>query len=239
MNPILPIGAAGLAILALRDSGPAVPPSQAQIVNPGVGSSLPISSKVQAAREGRLGVGGARPGAPASPTTGPRSFGQAILSGGPAGEAYTRQALNSLRDEAKRQYDNLTDVAKARGAQTLNGTMKPSPQLTGRESFEEAARKIGTAAGAAAGTAACTMIPIPGVNVVAAGTVCASLGGIIGGYLGGDVGTWLRDAYGRVGAWADRQWDRATEAVVGTAEDVAGDVRGALASAYSTVAGIF
>lgn len=235
MNPILPVGAAGLAYLALHDSGPVRPPSQAQIPVLSVGAALPLASRAALARSGKAGVGN---GAPARPGVG-GSFGRSILTSGPDAEAIARQAVNSVRDEARRQYNNLTDVAKARGAQTLNGAMKPSPQLTGRESFEEAAQKIGAAAGAAAGSAACTAIPIPGVNVIAAGTVCASLGGIIGGYLGGNVGTWVKDAYAKVGAWADHQLDRATDAIADAASDAASTVRGAVASAYSSVVNIF
>jgi hypothetical protein len=142
-----------------------------------------------------------------------------VTAAGIDADSAIKQKLRELEAEAKRQYENLNEEAKLKAAQNLN-QLKPSPGLTGHESWEEAAKKVGASIGAAAGSAACAAIPIPGLNAIAAATACATLGALIGGYLGDKLGKWARELYNDVTAWADEAWGDAKDTISDTAGDV-------------------
>lgn len=124
------------------------------------------------------------------------------------------RAVDEVKQRVKKEYDQLQKGAKKAGAEYLNSTMDPSPNLTGNESFEEASKKIGSVGGAAAGGAVCAA-----VSAGAAAPACAYLGSIAGAYLGKEVGPMLKDAYNKIEDWAgdagDYIGDKAKDAYKG------------------------
>lgn len=104
------------------------------------------------------------------------------------------QALQYAEKEVKKQYDALTKAGKKRGAEYLNATLDPSPNLTGDETFDEANKKIGASIGGAAGGAGCAAYP----PTAAAAPLCAYLGAIVGGYLGEELGPYLKKGWNAV-----------------------------------------
>lgn len=238
------IGAGGLAVLAYEwmhaddARASAVPVPQKQPVD-GANRSGPVGAKMAgrvlpngrpAIAHGGLntvgGQGGLKNAAPGFTPS-------ALLVGGSMSEVAVRQSLRQLEAEAKRLYDGLGDTAKNSAAQTLNGYMKPSPGLTGHESWEEAGKKVGAAIGASAGAATCAAIPIPGLNAIAAATVCATLGAMIGAYLGDKLGGWAKGVYNDVKEWAQKQWNKAQDEAVKIGheiEDKASDAYHAVAN---------
>lgn len=194
--------------------------------------SAPISRKMSMmANVGQLvQIGGKGQTAVASPSRTPSP----LIAGGTNAETAVKQKLLELEARAKSEYDKLTAEAKRRAAETLN-KLNPSPGLTGNETFAEAAQKIGASVGSIVGVAACNAIPIPGLAIVAAHTVCASLGALIGAYLGGKLGEWAKKIYGDVQAWADKAW----EGVKDTVGDVGGAVEDAASAAKNFVGNLF
>ncbi len=203
----------------------------------GMGMAVPVPSKAKMmANVGQiLVVGGS--GQTSNPS-GSKSLSPLVSGGGgnasDASDQLVRQKLRELEAAAKAEYDRLSSQAKKAAADALN-KMSPSPGLTGNETFEEAGRKVGAAIGATVGVAACNAIPIPGLAIVAAHTVCATLGAMIGAYIGGKLGEWAKSLYADVTAWADRRWDQ----ISGAAEDVGDAIEDAAGAAKDFVSDIF
>jgi len=141
-----------------------------------------------------------------------------------------KQKLKELEQQAKSKYNELSAAAKKKAVETLN-KLNPSPGLTGKETWEEASKKVGAALGGVVGIAACNAIPVPGLSAIAATTVCATLGAMIGAYLGERLGKWAKQAYQSVKAWSDRQWDK----LKSTIGDKADAIKRAADKAWDTV----
>lgn len=215
---------------------PATPiPKPKPLAGMGMAVPVPSKSKMMANVGQILVVGGS--GQTSNPS-GNKSPSPLVTGGGgnasDATNAQIQQKLRELEAQAKAEYERLTSQAKKAAADALN-KMNPSPGLTGNETFEEAARKVGAAIGSTVGVAACNAIPIPGLSVVAAHTACATLGAIIGAYIGGKLGVWAKNLYADVKAWADRQWD----SVKGAAEDVGDAISGAAGDAKDFITDLF
>lgn len=207
----------GAAVLLLLDSKKAdassgsSPPPSPQTLG-GANMSSPVGIKTMAlntsALKGLVTTGG----------NGGKGGKSALVVGGINAETMLRQQIAALQTKAKAEYDKLSAEAKKAGAARLNAAIKPSPGLTGKETFEEASKKIGASMGAIAGVAACNALPIPGAAQVLAHTACASLGALAGAYLGEKVGDWAEDVYDEVKSWADSAWESvgdAADTVVG------------------------
>ena len=110
----------------------------------------------------------------------------------------------------KAEYDKLSDSAKKKGAELLNQTY-PGLNLTGKESFAEAGKKIGAVTGGALGAAT----GVPGA---------AWLGAVSGAYLGKKLGPWLGSQWDKVDDWAANAADSVKDYV----SDKAGDAYGAV-----------
>jgi hypothetical protein len=231
------VAGSGLALVAWQASQAgashptASPVPTKQPISGGV-TSIPIGRKAtMMANVGQLvTVGGKGQTSVASPSRTPSP----LVSGGTSAELAIRQKLHELEAAAKSEYDKLTAEAKRRAAEALN-KMSPSPGLTGNETFAEAAQKVGAAVGSIVGVAACNALPIPGVATVVAHTACATLGAIIGAYLGGKLGEWATKLYGEVQAWADKAW----EGVKDTAGDAGGAIEEAASDAWNGVKNLF
>jgi hypothetical protein len=160
-----------------------------------------------------------------------------LISAWPASKANAdavRQRIRELEDRAKAEYNRLGKEAKVRAAAELN-KMSPSPGLTGDESFDEAAAKVGASIGSVVALAGCNAIPIPGVATVLAHTACATLGAMIGAFLGEKLGKWAVNIYDDVKEFAAQKWD----ALKDTAGDVADAVGGAAEDVYNFAGDLF
>lgn len=120
----------------------------------------------------------------------------------------SKQVLDKATAKLKEQYKKLSGDAKKEAAKKLNTLIKPSPNLTGKETFEEASKKIGGALGATLG----------GTLGASLGPIGATLGAMAGAYLGERLGPeiakqWndlektFKNAYGKVGDAVDDAGD--------------------------------
>lgn len=130
---------------------------------------------------------------------------------------FAQEQIRQAEKELKKQYDKLEAEARKKGADAVNEAL--GTNLTGDESFEEAAKIIGAALGAGGAAAGCSAV---GAAVVA--KQCAVLGAMLGGYLGEKLGPWLKDQWGKVEDWASDQWDE----VEGWAEETWDDFTDAI-----------
>lgn len=231
------VAGSGLALVAWQASQAGTShPTAAPVPKPqpvsGALMTAPVSRKMSMmANVGQLvTVGGKGQTSVASPSRTPSP----LVAGGTSAELAIRQKLHELEAAAKSEYDKLTADAKKRAAEALN-KMNPSPGLTGSETFAEAAQKVGASVGSIVGVAACNALPIPGVATVVAHTACATLGAMIGAYLGGKLGEWATKLYGEVRAWADKAW----EGVKDTAGDIGGEIEEAASDAWNGIKNLF
>lgn len=215
-----------------KKAAPAFVPAPRPQVAPGANMSMPIGAKAAALRGRSSSILAQQASNLPTKVVSSTSVSPSPLVSKGSGnhidstDAAVRGQLKKLEDQAKGEYDKLTDAGKKAGAKALNEALKPSPGLTGDESWEEASSKVGAVLGAAGGTAACAAIPIPGLNAALASTVCATLGSMVGSYLGEKLGTWGRDAYNEVKADVDKAWTEASNWVADTASDAYDDVTG-------------
>lgn len=234
MNGLAVAGAGALAYLVVSGEHPAdhapveqMPPSQPplpQPLRPGQPGwkAQHMAAVGQVVTDGAI-QGTANPKTPAS-ANGPVK-GQADL------DAAKRAALTKIEAEAAKQYDNLTEVEKARAADALNHSDlkidgKPVDfHLDGHETWKEAGQKIGGALGGAAGAAAVGWLPAIGPLIAPFGT---TLGAMIGAYLGG-----------AFAEWAQKQWKKLEDWIKGVGDDIEGyasDAYDAVGDAASDVA---
>jgi uncharacterized protein YcfJ len=216
---LLGVGAVALMVqkgAGVMPDGTPIPPGGAEIPKPTtpapvVGSRPTTVTAVVAAKAGTSPI---LKGTQTTSTTAWKRTtsgnGNGIISDG--GGNYTKgadvlvnQTLNEVEAEVKREYEKLTSAAKKKGAELLNETLKPSPNLTGKENFKEASKKVGAVVGAAAGAAVCSIAGV-GAGAVAA-PLCAWLGSIAGAYLGEKIGKWAKDTYKKVAKWTQNSWD--------------------------------
>lgn len=229
--PLVILGGGALALYAYQSrtgGDPTAGGAPRPVPRPirGSNNSSPVGIKVKGWKSQTIfavgGLGGSVNGGGAMVQAGGGSYVDAA-------EIAARQKLKELEERAKREFDALDAQAKARATKELNDRLGAG--LTGDESWAEASKKVGAAIGATAAMAGCNAIPIPGAATVFAHTVCATLGAMVGAYLGEKLGTWGKEAYAEITSWADRQWGRTQDA----AEDAAGAVAEAVEDAYDYV----
>lgn len=114
----------------------------------------------------------------------PMTNGQAMQSS-KASTSASKQLVDQATAKVKSEYKKLTNEARKAGAKKLNEILNPSPGLTGKETFEEASKKIGKAVGATAG----------GALGASFGPIGASLGAMAGAYLGAKLGPEIAKAW--------------------------------------------
>jgi hypothetical protein len=125
-----------------------------------------------------------------------------------------------LEQKVAADYNKLAADAKAKGAAAISKTLKLDPPLTGKETWDQLQKRL-KAAGAAAGVAACNVVP--GV-----GTAASPLCAIAGAYLGAKISDFIKAHWDDVKDFAEKEWD----SLSGKISDVAHD-------AYDWVTGIW
>jgi hypothetical protein len=126
------------------------------------------------------------------------------LVGGTQAGTSEAQALRAAQDKIRAEYNRLSAEAKKTGAKAINSAL--GTNLTGNESFSDAAAIIG----AAGGNAGCAAVGIP------PNPYCA----MAGAYLGKKIGEYLDGAWDDVKDWASDQWTDAKDWVEDQAEDL-------------------
>ena len=194
INPLLPIIAAGGAVLVIEKGKTASAPV----------SSAPVQTR-RGAIKGTLSKSlvlqglGTTPGAAGIKAT------DIVGTWSPTSQASHDQLVKAAEDRLKAEYDKLDAAARKRGAELVNQQL--GTHLTGDESFGEAAAIIGAAS--AAGACAATGI----------GTTVAGLCGIAGAYLGKKIGDYIEGAWDDVKDWASDAWSDTKDAVGGAVGD--------------------
>lgn len=138
-----------------------------------------------------------------------------------------QQLLDKAHARAKSEYDGLTADAKKAGAGLLNKSLNPSPNLTGKESYEDAAKKIGAALGAAGGAALGAWIG-GGAGSKIGGKAGAVLGAIVGAYLGKSLGPWMAGKWHDVESWSKNAAKDVESAAKKVGRDIEHDVDSAV-----------
>ncbi len=118
------------------------------------------------------------------------------------------QLADQMTAKLKTEYNKLSGEAKQAAAKELNNLIKPSPNLTGKETFEEASKKVGAALGGALGTAL-------GAGL---GPVGATLGAIAGAYLGEKLGPEVAKAWNDLKSHFANAYDSVKDAVTESAD---------------------
>lgn len=202
-TPII-VGGGAIALLAWQQrTGLVTPPPPGKPTVAGANMSTPVGGKLNHPATTIGNKGALRQG----------YISALVASGGGQwttnADVAVKQKIRELEQAAKDKYNELSGAAKQAAAKILNDKLHLN--LTGKESWEEATRKVGAGIGSIVVGSACSAIPIPGVAAVAAATVCATLGAMVGAYLGEKLGAWGKKIYGDIKSWADKQWSRAKD----------------------------
>lgn len=100
------------------------------------------------------------------------------------------QVADYVDAKVKKQIDGLGQEAKQAGADYLNKTLKPSPDIKASDSAEEISKKVGASIGGAAAAAGCAAIP--------GGATASPLCAMAGAYLGNVIGGYVKEGYDKV-----------------------------------------
>ncbi len=132
-----------------------------------------------------------------------------------------QQALDQAKRKLKQEYDALSAKAKEAGAAKLNDLIKPSPGLTGKESWEDASKKIGAAAGSQGASAACSAYPA----TAPAAPVCAMAGAYLGKKLGPIIAKELKSIGKKAEQAVKKAYNKVEDAVENAVDDVVSSVK--------------
>jgi hypothetical protein len=135
------------------------------------------------------------------------------------------QKLHRIEQLAKKAYDDLSDTARAEGADVLSKTLKLDPPLSGSTSWEDLSKIAGGAAGGAVGGAI-------------GGPYGAYLGAIIGSYLGDKLENLMAKKLDELGDYAKKEWNVASEWVTKEAGALYDSAKGIADDAYNYVSSI-
>ncbi len=115
--------------------------------------------------------------------------------------------LAYLEQQAKEQFENMNEVAKAQAADYLNEELKLDPPLNGHEDWKTVAAVVGGAAGAAAGA-------------WIGGPIGAKVGAMVGAYLGVKLYDVIEKNYDEMKAWCEAKWGALKAQIEETWEDI-------------------
>lgn len=142
---------------------------------------------------GGAGKGQARPNIPVLSGVGAT----AAVNWGGAATADQGQTLALAESACESTFDQMTDAAKQKAVDWLNGQLNLTPPLTLASSWDDIAKATSSAVGALGGNALGSMI---------GGPIGGEIGDLCGAYLGVKIEDFLSKGYDDAKAWVNQQW---------------------------------